>query len=147
MSLIKWNKGKGLVPSFSSIVEDFFKDDEGFFPFLRSDFTMPAVNVSEKEDKWELEAAVPGMEKDDFDVKVEKGVLRISAEKELSSEVKEENYMRKEFNFSSFSRSFWLPDNIREDGIEAHYEKGILRVVIPKKEISVQKDVKVVEVK
>ena len=147
MSLIKWNKGKGLIPSFSSMVEDFFKDDEGFFPFSKHEFSMPAVNVTEKEDKWELEAAVPGMEKDDFDVKVEKGVLKISAEKELSTEEREENYMRKEFNFSSFSRSFWLPENISEEGIEAHYEKGILQVVIPKKEISVQKDVKVVEVK
>lgn len=146
MSLIKWNRNKGVIPSFSSLVEEFFKDDEGFFPFMRHDITMPAVNVTEKEDSWKMEAAVPGMEREDFDIKVDKGVLKISAEKKSMKEEKDENVMRKEFNYSSFSRSFWLPENVMVDQIEAHYENGILSVLIPKKEISVEKDAKVVKV-
>jgi HSP20 family protein len=147
MSLIKWNRNKGLIPSFSEMVEDFFKDGEGFFPTFKNDFTLPAVNVSNLEDKWELEAAVPGMEKNDFDVKIEKGILSISAEKETKKEEKDENFTRKEFNYASFKRSFWLPENVKEEKIEANYVDGILHIVIPKKEISVKKDAKVVKVK
>lgn len=113
---------------------------------MRHDITMPAVNVTEKEDSWKMEAAVPGMEREDFDIKVDKGVLKISAEKKSMKEEKVENVMRKEFNYSSFSRSFWLPENVMVDQIEAHYENGILSVLIPKKEISVEKDAKVVKV-
>jgi HSP20 family protein len=146
MSLIKWNRNKGLIPSFSAMVEDFFKDDDGFFPTLKNDFTLPAVNVADLDDRWQLEAAVPGMEKSDFDIKVEKGVLKISAKKESKFEEKEENYTRQEFNYASFSRSFWLPENVKEDLIEANYDEGILRITIPKKEISVKKEPKVVKV-
>ena len=140
MSLIKWNRNRGLIPSFSKMVENFFWDDDDFFPLLKNEFTMPAVNVTDNDQMWFLELAVPGMAKDDFDVKVEKGVLIVSAKKESKVEEKEDHYMRKEFNYSSFSRSFWLPENVKEEEIEAKYDNGILKIKLPKKEVEVSPD-------
>ena len=128
MSLIKRN-----FPNFSAF-NDFFDD-----AYLRSKFTnenwLPAVNVSDNEDGYEIEVAAPGMKKEDFKISVENGLLTISAESKTEEEEKGKNYTRKEFHSSSFLRSFTLPGNVSEDQIQATYEDGVLRLKLGKMEI------------
>jgi HSP20 family protein len=117
----------------NSLLSDFF-DDNGFFnsPWLGRQ-SMPAVNIKENEKNFEIELAAPGMEKKDFNISVNNGVLIISAEKTQEAENKDDSYTRREFGYSSFSRSFTLPTNTSEDDIKAKYEGGILKVLVAKK--------------
>lgn len=126
---------------FNSSVEDFFKGE-----VLHTD--QPSVNVLEKENEYVVELAAPGMKKGDFDVQVEEGLLRIKAESQQEKEEKEDDgqYMRREFSYQSFERSFTLPEHVDSEHIEASYEDGVLTVQIPKKEVSVEKR-KLIDVK
>jgi HSP20 family protein len=74
------------------------------------------------------------LKKDDFKIEVEGNMLGISCEKEESKEEKDKKYTRKEYSYSSFSRSFNLPDGIDQDKIDARYEDGVLRIILPRKE-------------
>src|SRR5262245_21874177 len=112
MALIK-NSNRPLLGG--SLFSDFFDDDRYFYsPWLNRQST-PAVNVKENDKNYEVEMAVPGYNKNDFNISVENGILTVSAEKKEEAERKEENYSRREFGYSSFSRSFSLPENIQED--------------------------------
>jgi HSP20 family protein len=91
----------------------------------------PAVNVRETEAGFHLEVAAPGLAKEDFKVKFEEKVLTISVKKEISKEVTEGKYTRKEFSFHSFDRSFRLPDTVDAEKISAKYENGILLMDLP----------------
>lgn len=93
---------------------------------------VPAVNIKEEEKNFLLELVAPGLKKDDFKINVEKNLLTISSEVKTENEEKSENYSRKEFGLSSFSRSFKISDNIQVDEISASYEAGILKVTLPK---------------
>jgi HSP20 family protein len=92
--------------------------------------TIPPVNIIENEDGYILSLAVPGMKKEDLKISLEGSILCISSQKE---EI-EERFTRKEFNFYSFSRSFTLPEDVKPEYIEAKYEDGLLRIVLPRKE-------------
>jgi len=120
--------------AINNIFDDFFNSN--ISNFVGSDFVsnIPSVNVSETGDDFKIELAAPGLVKDDFDINVEKDQLTISVKKEISNEVKDEKFTRKEFNYSSFERSFHLPEGVKKDAIVAIYEDGILEVVLPKKE-------------
>jgi HSP20 family protein len=134
MSLIKWRKPDELFPAFGNMVNEFFRDDDFFdgrFRMMRA----PAVNVQETNDAFKLEVAAPGMKKSDFKVEVENGYLVISAETKAEKEETAENYTRKEFSFNAFKRTFWLPDGIKEDKINATYKDGMLYVTLPKTEV------------
>lgn len=134
MSLVKWKNNNSLFPSLSSVVDNFFNDDDRFFLTPFNGKSVPAVNVKTTESTYEVEVAAPGMAKEDFNIEVESGVLYISSEKEDSSEEKKEDYYRKEFSYSSFNRSFLLPEGVTEDDIKANYKDGVLCVSIPKPE-------------
>jgi HSP20 family protein len=95
---------------------------------------VPAVNISELKDEYQVSVAVPGMKKDDFTIDVEGNVLTISSEKEESTEDKDGQYTRREYNYSSFTRSFTLPDEVNKEKIEAKYEDGVLKINMPRKE-------------
>jgi HSP20 family protein len=95
---------------------------------------IPAVNVTEHKDEFRVELAVPGMKKDDFKIDVDGNMLTISSEKEESKEEKDKKFTRKEYNYSSFSRSFTLPDEINKEKIDAKYDNGILKIALPRKE-------------
>ncbi len=133
MTLIKWN------PSIFSQAEGFFDDFfKSYFPMTREDFiakgtSVPAINVKENDEEFLLEMAAPGLNKGDFTVSVEQGVLLISVDKKLEKESTEDGYMRKEFNYSHFQRSFSLPEAVDEGKIKASYRDGILYLVLPKK--------------
>ena len=108
---------------------------------------MPAVNVKENDKFYEVELAVPGLSKKDFKITAESGILTVSSEKTEEKEQKEKDYTRKEFEYSSFSRSFTLPENVNEEDIKAAYEDGILKLSIAKHQMSQPKAKKAIEVK
>jgi len=138
MTLIKWKNNSNAIdrfPFMPSTFNDFFSD------FLNSDVlqkdffkSVPAVNIMERKDDFTIELAVPGIDKNDFKIEVDKGVLSISAEKK--EEMKDENdrYTRKEFSYSSFKRSFSLPEQVNTENIIAEYKDGVLMLVLPKKD-------------
>lgn len=132
MSLVKWSDRT--FPRFNSAFDNFFNDDNGFISALSKGTSMPAVNTSETKDDFIVEVAAPGMDKNDFKVELDNNVLTISSEKEDSTEDNEKNYTRKEYNYSSFFRSFRLPDNVKPDKIKANYKDGVLQVTLPKAE-------------
>lgn len=101
--------------------------------------TLPATNVKELDNQFQIEMAVPGFSKNDFKINIENDVLTISGEKKEERDEKKENYTRREFNYSSFERSFTLPDVADENGIKAEYKEGMLQLVIPKKQEALKK--------
>lgn len=128
---------------------DFFNTDRFFDSDLLKDAyvpVLPLANIVEEEKEFVIEMAVPGMNKKDFNVAIENGVITISAEKKTESEEVKKNFTRKEFSYNTFSRSFTLPENVNEEKIVANYENGLLKLhlgkkvltkVPPKKEIAV----------
>lgn len=100
---------------------------------VRSNATT-AVNITESDNGYELEFNVPGRNKEDFKINVDKGLLTVSYEKKDEAETKELKSLRKEFSFRSFKRSFSLDEKVNAEAIEAKYENGILKVFLPKKE-------------
>ena len=108
--------------------------------------TLPAVNIKENEKSFELELAIPGQKRDDFNIEVDEQVLTISMEARAEDEEVTDHYTRKEFSFSSFSRSFTLPDTIDESKIDASYREGILRVLLPKREEALPKPKRMISI-
>src|SRR6185437_8162780 len=94
----------------------------------------PAVNISENKERFEVSLAAPGMKKADFNIDVERNTLTISAETKAEKEEKDERYTRKEYSYSSFSRSFTLPEGVNKDKIDASYDNGVLTLSLPKTE-------------
>ncbi len=107
---------------------------------------IPSVNVTEREKDFLIELAAPGMSKKDFKVELDGDVLSISAKKEEKHNEKENGLTRKEFSYESFCRCFRLPENSKVEKIDAEYENGILKIEIPKKEITVSKPKKAIAV-
>lgn len=95
--------------------------------------TIPSVNIKDNNGDYKLEFAAPGLSKEDFDVHVENGVLTVECEKRKSEHETDDNFTRKEFQYTSFKRSFGLPENIKEEDVVANYKDGILTVSVPKK--------------
>jgi HSP20 family protein len=120
-----------------SVFDDFFKPWNEWFDnggFLGRSMNVPAVNITEQKDEYQVSLAAPGLKKDDFKIDVDGNMLTISSEKEESKEEKEKSFTRKEYNYSSFSRSFTLPEEINKEKIEARYEDGVLKIALPRKE-------------
>lgn len=120
-----------------SLFNDFFKPwNEWFYDggLWEKVMTVPAVNVTEKNNHYMVSIAAPGLSKDDFDISLDGNMMTISSEKEETREEKEEKFTRKEYNYNSFSRSFTVPEDVKQDGIEAGYENGILSIRLPKTE-------------
>ena len=92
---------------------------------------VPAVNITENKDEYLVSLAVPGMKKDDFRIDLDGNMLTISSEKEESKEEKDKKFTRMEYNFTSFTRSFTLPEEINREKIDAKYEEGVLKISLP----------------
>lgn len=126
------------LPFFPRFFGDLF--DKEFADWSNSNFsstntTLPAVNIKETDNDFEVTMAVPGMNKKDFKVNLKDNILTISSEKTEENEEKDANYTRKEYSYQSFSRSFTLPKDVVDDNkITAKYENGELHLTIPKKE-------------
>ena len=95
---------------------------------------VPAVNIHETADAYHLEVSAPGLSKEDFKINLDKGLLTISYEKKAEAENKDYKTHRREFTITSFKRSFTVEDKINDDGIQAKYDNGVLKLLLPKKE-------------
>lgn len=122
--------------AFPDMFDDFFRPwNERFKGNLWGKIqTVPAANITEDKDNYLISLAVPGLLKEDFHIDLEGDMLTISCEKEEKKEEKSEKMTRHEYNYTSFSRSFTLPDEVLMDKIEATYADGILKIQLPKKE-------------
>lgn len=130
-----------------SSLPDFFDDDRFFnSPWFRGQ-SLPAVNVKENDKSFEVEFAAPGFDKKDFNISVDDGMLTVSAASKREHEEKEDKYTRREFGYSSFSRSFNLPANTSEEDIQAKYEEGVLKLIIAKKDTATAKPKRSIEIK
>ncbi|RFM28107.1 Hsp20/alpha crystallin family protein [Deminuibacter soli] len=130
MTLVKHN-----YRNFGNLFDEIFN---GAFPANwnkdQQYYAIPPVNISETTEAYQLQLLAPGLNKEDFKVNVEKGLLTISYDKK-SEQVKEgEKTHRREFGFNSFKRSFNVDDQVNVEGIEARYENGVLYLTLPKKE-------------
>jgi HSP20 family protein len=97
-------------------------------------YGFPPVNIHETSDAYHLELSAPGRGKEDFKLAVDNGQLTISFEKKEDTKTEDYKTVRKEFSFRSFKRSFTLDDKIDSNSIQAKYENGVLKVLLPKKE-------------
>ena len=139
-------KNGGRIPA---LFDDFFKPWNEWFDTSSWPRTMnvPAVNITENKDSYLVSLAAPGMKKEDFRIDVDGNMLTISSEKEESKEEKDKKFTKQEYNYSSFSRSFTLPDQINKEKIEAKYEDGVLKVTLPHKEEAKKSAAKHISVK
>ena len=118
-------------------IDNLFEDIFGNLPASLGKelgLTTPPVNIHENEEGFHLELVAPGLKKEDFKINFDKGLLSISYEKKSETENKEYKTHRREFNFTSFKRSFRVDDIVNADSIQARYEDGVLKVYLPKKE-------------
>ena len=132
--------GRGLDPWRDFMDLDFFNAGS---PSMRS--SMPAVNLSEN--SYTIDLVAPGYKKEDFNLKVNDDVLTISAEtkNERTEGSDGREYSRREYTCSSFTRSFKLPENAKDDAVSAKYDNGILQINIPKseKEVRASKEIRI----
>ncbi|WP_323833808.1 Hsp20/alpha crystallin family protein [Algoriphagus sp. D3-2-R+10] len=147
-------KKSSLSPAMT-LFEDF--PGRGLFDWLDTSgigrttdsYTLPRVNISETGNDFRVEMAVPGMKKEDFKVELDNNTLTIQAEVSENSEDHNHEsvgYTRKEFSYRAFTRSFYLPNTVENDKIEAKYQDGILRLVIPKREEAKKKPIRTIQI-
>lgn len=122
---------RNFAPSFPVLFNNILNDFERIAPAHQQSF--PAVNVAETENEFKIELAAPGLSKDSFKINVHENILSVSSETKAEKEENTTNYKRKEFDFSSFKRTFTLSKTIDADRIAATYEHGVLRLSLPKK--------------
>jgi HSP20 family protein len=108
--------------------------------------TIPSVNIKEGNDHYTIEFAAPGMSKKDFKIDLHNNVMTVSSDRKEEDKEEKDNYMRREFRYSSFSRSFTLPDSVDNDKIKAKHDNGILSIVVPKRPDAVEKGPKQIEI-
>lgn len=138
MALSKWA---------DELFENFLRNPAFGFDSPEVMFQTPSVNIREEDASFFIEVAAPGLQKEDFHLEIENGYLKIWAQKESKEEQNEERFMRREFNFTRFERSFRLPDVVDANAISARYENGILLIGLPKLESARKESVKTIEIK
>ena len=147
MKLVR--RSNSLFPSVPSFFDDFFTRDLAGWSSANSTYgtSLPAVNIKEDDNNYEIEVAAPGLKKDDFKIEIENDVLTVSSEIDGKSEVKEDNYQRREFRYASFKRTFSLPeDKVNGDKVKANYLDGVLQITLPKKEEAKPKPVRTIKI-
>lgn len=136
------------VPHIGNFMNEFFNTAVGdvLQKSDRKHFTNPATNVLSFDDRYELEVALPGFNKEDIEIKIDNGLLTISANEKTEEDVKV-NYRLREFNYSGFKKSFTLPDSANPAKIKASLKKGLLQIVIPKKEEAIPQPSRKISIK
>ena len=143
MTLLEKKKQRnGGVPSLRSNLDELFDfghmfDEENWpLPFRGKKMQqVPATNIRELEKEYLLELAAPGLKKDDFELDVDDKMLEIQVKREEEKEDSNDNFTRREYNYTSFYRSFSLPENVIVDKIKAEYKDGLLKVHLPKQKL------------
>lgn len=145
MSLVRFSN------QMPSVFDRFFENnmyDWSNQNFSKTNTTLPAVNIKEDLEGFEVEMSVPGFDKKDFKIELNNSLLTISSDKKVENETKEgQCFTRKEFSYQSFSRSFTLPNTVDGEKIEAKYDSGVLTVNIPKREEMKPRPIKQIEIK
>lgn len=149
MSLIKRNENQtGWLPS---VFDDMFRTDwlGDSAAMTNIGRNVPAVNIHENDEAFEVEVAAPGKTKKDFNIEVENNVLTIGAEDKTENETTDKNgrCTRREFSYSNFRRVFTLPEIVNSDKIDATYKDGVLHIKVPKKEEAKAKAKRLIDVK
>lgn len=148
MSLLRKREN---YPAWSNFFNEVFNRDWmdwSAHNFSETNTTLPSVNIKEGNEFFEVEMAAPGLEKKDFKIDLNNGVLTISSEKKGEKEIRKgQKFTRKEFSYQSFSRQFSLPDIVDGEKITAKYDNGILKVVIPVKEEARKQLARTIEIK
>tara|TARA_B100001287_G_scaffold22567_1_gene16499 strand:+ start:4029 stop:4451 length:423 start_codon:yes stop_codon:yes gene_type:complete len=140
MNLIKTQK----FP-FNSLLNGLFDNDIYGFPALEHSVnSLPKVNLLEDDNGFQIMLAAPGLKKEDFNVDLNNHVLKVSVNK-AQSEIK--NYIKKEFSYLSFTRSFNIPKSVDLDNVNASYKSGILTIDVPKKEEAKPIPARVIKIK
>jgi HSP20 family protein len=145
------NRNGSMLNNLPMLFDDFLNRDVfnwGMSNFSDTNTTIPAVNIKETADRYEVEVAAPGMSKEDFKVQLDGSTLTITSEKSNQHENREdERFYRKEFSYQSFQRTFNLKKEVVDvDKIEAKYDKGLLQLIIPKKEEAKQRPPKMIQI-
>lgn len=132
MTLVKFNNNPSntLLPGFNDVFESIFNDT---FLGDRMVMRVPAVNISESENNYHVELAAPGLKKEDFKLNLDRNQLTISVE-QPDRQDNQKNYSKREYSYTSFVRSFTLPESADDSRIDATYTDGILRIEIAKRE-------------
>ena len=120
-----------------------FAQHDGSDEALTSTSFAPAVDVYEDEHQVSLKLEVPGIDEKDIDVQLENNTLTVHGERKIEKEEKEENYRRVERQYGAFTRTFTLPPTVDAEKVSANYDKGVLKVVLPKKAEAKPKQIKV----
>jgi HSP20 family protein len=131
MSIIRYNTNDYVPTTFSNLVDKFFNESlarTGGSTFI------PKVDIIENTDSFEIQLAVPGLNKEDFKIELNDNYLTVSGERKFTNEKKERTFHSIETHYGSFSRSFSLPENVDGTKINAKYNNGILELTIPKDE-------------
>lgn len=139
-----------LNDTMPSVFDDFFRPWTDLFDtggWNVRPMNVPAVNITEQPNEYLLSLAAPGMKKEDFKIDVDGNMLTISSEKEENKEEKNKKFTRKEYSYSSFSRCFSLPEEIKQEKIDAKYEDGVLKIILPRKEEAKKPALKKIAVK
>ncbi|MBK9276155.1 MAG: Hsp20/alpha crystallin family protein [Flavobacteriales bacterium] len=135
MTIVKYRPKASYVSPFNTLVSEFFgRDMNSMFGLDEPRQALPSVNIIERDAEFKLEVMAPGYKKEDLKVNVEDNVLTVSAEKKNEEQKDGDRFTRREFHFSSFTRSFRLPESADADRIKAEYTDGILHLSIPKVE-------------
>src|ERR1700761_5728723 len=133
MTLVKFNNGQknAVNPWFSDVFDSLINDSRLNDRFINK---VPAVNIAETENEYHIELAAPGLKKEDLKISLDKNVLIVSAEKKTENVDESKKYSKREYSYSSFVRSFTLPETADQTKIEAEYTDGILKLNVSKKE-------------
>lgn len=141
MNLVKRNN----TNSFPFVMDEIFKDLMGGTQYVNK-ITAP-VNIKETENNFLVELMAAGLKKEDFNIELDNDLLTISSEiKSEKTEGEEGKFTRKEFSFSSFKRSFTLPETVNQEAITASYDNGILKLTLPKKEEALPKEKRLIDI-
>lgn len=133
------------APFFPSLIDDFINQDWNLK--TPSSTTLPAVNIKDLEAQFEIELAVPGMKKSDFEIEVEDGLLSISSSLEEEQVTEKGKFTRREFSYNSFKRTFAIPESVDPSNIEAQYSDGVLQLRLPKRKEALPQPKKLIKIR
>lgn len=126
------------------IPKNFYLDD--FFENIGTQSNVMKCDIYEKNGNYNIEVEIPGFEKNNVKIEIDKGYLNIIAEKEYIEEQDEKKYIRKERTYGKYQRSFYIGENIDVDKVKAEFKNGILKILVPKlEEIETKKQIEIEE--
>lgn len=135
-------------PNWSRVIDDMFNVDlpTVFTSNFNTGISLPKVNIKETPDSYVVSMAAPGLNKSNFQVEIDNHSLSISAEIKEKEETNNQHYTSREFGYSSFKRTFTLPETVNDASIDAKYTDGILHITLPKKEEAKQKPARTINI-